>query len=76
MKINSIILFLCLSTALQAQLLTGIVRDENGQPIVGAHVYWMDKSAETMTDANGNFKLPRRSKERMVTWNLLVSKCL
>jgi outer membrane receptor for ferrienterochelin and colicins len=66
MKINSIILFLCLSTALQAQLLTGIVRDENGQPIVGAHVYWMDKSAETMTDANGNFKLPRRSKERMV----------
>ena len=66
MKINILALFLVLSTALQAQILRGSVRDEKGEIVVGAHVFWMDKSAETLTDENGNFELPTRSKERMV----------
>ena len=66
MKIKILALFLVISTALNAQILRGAVRDEKGQPIVGAHVFWMDKSAETVTDENGVFKLPRRSKERMI----------
>jgi outer membrane receptor for ferrienterochelin and colicins len=66
MKNITVFLFLICSTVLQAQILRGSVQDENGQPIVGAHVFWMDKSAETTTDEKGHFELPRRSKERMV----------
>jgi hypothetical protein len=66
MKIKILALLLMLSTALEAQILRGSIQDAKGQPIIGAHVYWMDKSAETTTDNNGAFELPRRSKERMV----------
>jgi outer membrane receptor for ferrienterochelin and colicins len=66
MKIKILALLLMLSAALNAQILRGSIQDANGQPIIGAHVYWMDKSAETTTDNNGSFELPRRSKERMV----------
>ena len=66
MKVKILALFLILSTGLQAQILRGSVRDEKGQSVVGAHVFLMDKSAETLTDESGNFELPMRSKERMV----------
>jgi outer membrane receptor for ferrienterochelin and colicins len=76
MKIKILALFILLSTALNAQIsgsaipipsgLRGSIQDEKGQPIIGAHVFWMDKSAETTTDENGVFQLPRRTKERMV----------
>lgn len=66
MKINIIVTFLCLSFSLNAQILRGVVKDEKGQPVVSAHVFWMDKSAETLTDTNGQFELPRRTKESMI----------
>jgi outer membrane receptor for ferrienterochelin and colicins len=68
MKINILfsIFFLSSFTLLTAQSIKGSVKDEKGEPIVGAHVYWMDKSAETLTDDNGQFNLPRKSKETMI----------
>ena len=76
MKINILIALFFLSFAAYAQqsptlgdsegILRGIVKDEKGESIIGAHVYWMDKSAETLTDDNGKFELPRKTKETMI----------
>ena len=68
MKINIIVLAVLFFTAFttEAQNIKGIVKDEKGQPIVGAHVYLMDKSAETLTDENGQFDLARKTKETMI----------
>lgn len=66
MKFKILTLFILLSTSLNAQILRGSVQDEKGQPIIGAHVFMMDKSVETTTDKNGAFQLSRRSKERML----------
>ncbi len=66
MKIKILATLLCLSTALNAQILRGSVHDEKGLAVIGAHVFWMDKSAETITDEKGNFSLMRYTKERMV----------
>ncbi len=60
-----IILFFTLFT-MNAQNVKGMVKDEKGQPIVGAHVYWMDKSAETLTNENGQFELVHKTKETMI----------
>jgi outer membrane receptor for ferrienterochelin and colicins len=65
-KIVSIIILLFTFFTLDAQSIKGIVKDEKGQPIVGAHVYWMDKSAETLTNENGQFDLAHKTKETMI----------
>jgi outer membrane receptor for ferrienterochelin and colicins len=65
-KIISSIILLFTFFTLDAQNIKGIVKDEKGQPIVGAHVYWMDKSAETLTNENGQFDLARKTKEAMI----------
>ncbi len=39
-------------------LIRGTVKDEAGDPIVGASVYVKDGSSGAITDANGNFTLP------------------
>ena len=66
MKFNILIAFLSLSFSLNAQILRGVVKDDKGESVIGAHVFWMDKSAETLTDTEGKFELPRRTKESMV----------
>ena len=66
MKIKILTVFLFLNYALNAQILRGIVKDEKGEPVIGAHIFWMDKSAETLTDDNGKFELPRKTKETMI----------
>ncbi len=66
MKIKILVLFLLMSTALNAQLLRGYVRDEKGQAVIGARVFWMDKTAATVTDENGIFKLARTSETREI----------
>ena len=65
MKIKILTILLFLNYALNAQILRGIVKDEKGEPVIGAHIFWMDKSAETLTDDNGKFELPRKTKETM-----------
>jgi outer membrane receptor for ferrienterochelin and colicins len=66
MKINILISFLFFTVSLNAQILRGVVKDEKGESIIGAHVFWMDKSAETLTDNEGKFELLRRTKESMI----------
>lgn len=38
-------------------LVTGIVKDENGEPIIGANIQVVGKSAGTITDMNGCFSI-------------------
>ena len=38
-------------------LVTGIVKDENGEPIIGANIQVVGKSAGTITDMNGRFSI-------------------
>lgn len=46
----------------------GVVLDENGEPLVGANVYWAHTTSGTSTDANGQFKLePVHSTKLLVT---------
>lgn len=42
--------------ALADQQLTGIVTDENGEPLIGAYIY-LDGKAITATDVEGNYRL-------------------
>lgn len=68
MKIKIIYTFLCVFIAFTgfSQSVKGIVKDAKGEAVIGAHVYWMDKSAETITDENGQFELSRKTKESMI----------
>ncbi|MDE5622058.1 MAG: carboxypeptidase-like regulatory domain-containing protein, partial [Alistipes sp.] len=70
MKIaNILISTLCAlaATAAHAQDLRGTVRDTEGQPLVGASVYWAGTTIGTSTDAAGNFQLHRvRGYDRLV----------
>ncbi len=66
MKINILIALLLSCFSLKAQILRGIVKDEKGESVIGAHVFWMDKSGETLTDTNGKFEIPLRTKETMI----------
>ena len=65
-KIVLSIVYVFLSVLSFAQNVKGLVKDAKGEPIVGAHVYWMDKSAEALTDENGGFELLRKTKETMI----------
>jgi outer membrane receptor for ferrienterochelin and colicins len=65
-KILAIAILVFTFLTIDAQNIKGIVKDEKGQPIVGAHVYWMDKSAEALTNENGQFDLARKTKETMM----------
>ncbi len=50
---------LCLSTSLAAQTrtITGQVKDETGEPLIGANVLVKETGSGTVTDINGNFEL-------------------
>ncbi|MBL7817701.1 MAG: carboxypeptidase-like regulatory domain-containing protein [Saprospiraceae bacterium] len=66
MKVNIVIILSLFAFSLNAQILRGVVKDEKGESIIGAHVFWMDKSAETLTNEDGVFELPRKTKETMI----------
>ncbi|MDE5579085.1 MAG: TonB-dependent receptor [Alistipes sp.] len=62
MKIRNIILFVWTSlsaAAALAQDLRGTVRDAEGQPLVGAAVYWAGTNVGATADAEGAFQLHR-----------------
>jgi hypothetical protein len=50
---------LCFSTLLTAQqkIITGIVKDQKGEPIIGATIVGKGTSLGTLSDADGKFKL-------------------
>lgn len=54
-----IIVFLLLFPFLLNAQVKGTVTDEDGQPITGASVYWMNTTNGTTTDIDGNFRLER-----------------
>ena len=43
--------------------LTGIVTNDSEEMLIGATVYWKDRSAGAVTDTTGRFSLPARSDE-------------
>jgi TonB-linked SusC/RagA family outer membrane protein len=43
--------------AQQTQRLSGNVKDENGEPVIGANIFLKGTSTGTVTDVNGNFDL-------------------
>ena len=66
MKRILFILFLALTTCLQAQI-SGVVLDEKGEPLVGANVYWAGTSTGVATDFEGQFTLmPVKTTNRLV----------
>ncbi|MHB1424295.1 MAG: hypothetical protein ACYC3I_14065 [Gemmataceae bacterium] len=52
--------------ASKASLVEGIVRDDDG-PLAGARVRYQGETMHTVTDADGRFRLPRKSPPRRVT---------
>lgn len=70
MKIKTIILSvsaLAYAAGLSAQDMRGTVRDAEGQPLVGASVYWAGTNIGASTDAEGAFQLHRvRNHDRLV----------
>ena len=70
---KDIIFILCIfiSHILNGQILRGNVEDVKGQPIVGAHVYYMDKSSQALTDNKGHFELPQPAKSMMIHVEML-----
>ncbi|MDE6828333.1 MAG: TonB-dependent receptor, partial [Alistipes sp.] len=62
MKIRTIVFTvsaLALGAAVQAQEVRGVVRDAEGQPLVGASVYWAGTTVGTSTDAEGVYHIHR-----------------
>lgn len=43
------------------EVIKGIIKDETGEPLVGANVVWLNTTAGTTTDLNGAFHLNRNS---------------
>lgn len=62
-----IILLLTLNMSAWAHL-QGVVLDENGQPLVGANVYWAETNEGAASDENGMFEVePVRKTKQLVT---------
>ncbi len=62
MKLFFSILFLFVASFIRAQTLNGWVIDAKNEPLIGASVYFIDKSATTVTNQKGEFALPYPSK--------------
>ena len=59
--------FALLAASAEAQDLRGVVRDAEGQPLVGASVYWAGTTIGASTDAEGAFLLHRvKNYDRLV----------
>lgn len=52
---------LCLAIPVSAQV-KGTVKDNTGEPVVAASVFWANTTQGTTTDANGAFAIPRSGK--------------
>ena len=61
--IISLILMLCLPVAVSAQrtLVGKVIDAENGQPLIGASLYWKNTTAGATTTLDGTFSLKRVS---------------
>lgn len=64
-----LILFFIPVCVLAEKLVKGQVVDEDGQPVIGANVYWEGTQNGTTSDADGHFELKRKDTDK----NLVVS---
>ena len=49
-------------------ILKGKVIDRGGETIIGAHVRWTNDPATTVTDLDGNFTIPEKGNELVVSF--------
>lgn len=53
--------------AAQKEIVQGKVIDENGEPIIGASVYYKGTNIGTITDTNGEFSLKKNNRNQVLT---------
>ena len=68
LNITKILFIICLLLSqagvwAQTKSVTGIVSDDNGEPIIGANVTTKDKGKGTITDINGKYSISVTSKD-------------
>ena len=64
-----ILLFMTAFPCVMAQdaiLVKGTVKDNGGEPLVGAQIHWKNSKTGTIVDAEGNFSIPRDDKETVL----------
>jgi len=59
-----IIIFLTLSAYSIAETISGYVRDDEHNPLIGANVHWHETHRGVVTDENGFFEIDRRAGEK------------
>lgn len=59
-------ILLCSFTIVQAQTITGVVKDANNEPIIGASVAVKGTTTGTLTDIDGNYKISAGSSSVLV----------
>ncbi|MBQ7269330.1 MAG: TonB-dependent receptor [Bacteroidales bacterium] len=67
------ILFSSFSLRAQGGDVTGKVTEAGGEPVIGAAVFWEGTSVATMTDYDGNYKIPFQKGKKLVI-NLIGMK--
>jgi len=66
MKLLLFPLFLLLPMAVLAQELTGSVLNGNGEPLVGATIYWKDTALSTLSGREGTFSIQNIGKGKLL----------
>ncbi len=66
-KVIFIVGFLFTYILSPAQNISGLVTNDNKEPLMGASVYWLNGSSGTMTDYNGAFTLTNNKGDYLIT---------
>ena len=63
LKISLLVTLLCTAMSVQAQVVTGVVKDSSGEPLIGVAVVVPGTTTGTVTDLDGNYSInPGNSK--------------
>lgn len=54
--------------------LSGSVIDENGEPVIGAEIFWLNSTIGAVTDIDGNFTIPMTVDSHHLVFNYLSYK--
>ena len=52
--------------------LSGSVIDENGEPVIGAEIFWLNSTIGAVTDIDGNFTIPMTVDSHHLVFNYLL----
>ena len=53
---------------------TGSVIDDNGEPVIGAEIFWLNTTIGAVTDIDGNFTIPMTADSHHLIFNYLSYK--